>query len=118
MFARLRALERKLVRERTELAITEQADKLAGEWTDALDCDRPVPDALDFVHRIVRAGYRLTTFSSAIGYLDRCLGNRSPPESWRPGPETLALVPPHRLRRPVWVTYNVTKWHRKSTEYR
>ncbi len=80
MFARLRALEKKLVRARAELAVTREAEKLAEEWSDAFDNDRPVPDPLDFVQSVVRAGFRLSTFARAIGYLGRCLGTRFVPD--------------------------------------
>ncbi len=107
MYARLRALEKIFARELTELAVTEEAEKLADEWRDALENDRPVPDALDFVQRIVRSGFGLSTFARAIGYLDRCFGNRSPLD---PGRLLQTLLP--------WCTYPAHAWPQQAAENR
>ena len=72
MMARLRALERKLVRERADLAVTEHANKLAGEWSDAIDQDRTPPGALDFARDLTLNGFYLPTIPRAIRYLTEC----------------------------------------------
>ncbi len=57
----LRSLEKKLVVERTELAVVPLVHDLLSRWRDALSNDRPAPDVLDFVVRLIESGYCLTT---------------------------------------------------------
>ena len=83
MMARLRALERKLVHELAELAVTEHANKLANEWQDAVENDRTPPGALDFARDIVRAGFLLPTLPRAINYLAECYYGKSLPDPGR-----------------------------------
>ena len=67
----LRSLEKRLVVERTELAVVPLVHDLLSRWEDALGNDRPAPDVLDFVACLIRSGYCLTTGSKAFTYLDR-----------------------------------------------
>ena len=76
----LRTLEKKLVVERTELAVIPRVNDLLSDWEDALDEDRPTPDPLDFVTRLIRSGFCLTTGSRCFAYLDRCQRANSLPE--------------------------------------
>ena len=69
---RLRRLERKLVSERTEVAVRTHVDRLLDSWTRAVHQDRPTPDALDFVHGLLRDGVTTSTGPGAINYLDEC----------------------------------------------
>ncbi len=99
MMARVRALERKFVRERAELATMAQVNELAGQWSDALDEDRPTPDVLDFAHSIARAGFCLPFIPRAINYLDGCLRSKSLPDRGR----LLQMLLP-------WWTYPTHAW--------
>ena len=79
----LRSLEKKLVVERTEIAVVPLAHDLLSRWEDALTDDRPAPDVLDFVARLIRSGYCLTMGSKAFAYLDRCQRKGAlPDEGW------------------------------------
>ena len=57
----LRSLEKKLVAERTEIAVVPLVHDLLSRWEDALSDDHPAPDVLDFVAGLIRSGYCLTT---------------------------------------------------------
>ena len=83
MFARLRALERKLIHELAELAVTEQVEDLTGRWSDAIEEDRTPPGALDFARDVVRAGFPLPTLPRAINYLSECYYGKSLPDPRR-----------------------------------
>ncbi len=84
MFARLRALEKKLVRARAELAVTEHAIKLANEWEDAVENDRTPPGALDFARNLTLNGFYLpATLPRAINYLAKCYYGKTNPDPLR-----------------------------------
>ncbi len=99
MMSRLRALERKLIRELAELAVTERVNDLAGRWRDAIDEDRPTPGVLDFARDIVRAGFLLPTIPRAINYLAECYVGKSLPD---PGRLFRILLP--------WCNYSAHAW--------
>ena len=83
MIRLLRSLEKKLVVERTEIAVVPLVHDLLARWEDALSHDRPAPDILDFVVCLIRSGYCLTTGSKAFTYLDRCRRKGSLPDEGR-----------------------------------
>ena len=97
MFARLRALEKKLVRARAELAVTEHAIKLANEWEDAVENDRTPPGALDFARNLTLNGFDLpATLPRAINYLAKCYYSKTIPD-----PRRLIQILLPWLTRPV-----------------
>ena len=79
----LRSLEKKLVVERTEIAVVPLVHDLLSRWEDALTHDRPTPDLLDFVAGLIKSGYCLTTGSKAFTYLDECRWTSSLPDKGR-----------------------------------
>ncbi len=79
----LRSLEKKLVVERTELAVVPRVNDLLSDWKDGLSHDRPTPDPLDFVVRLVSSGFCLATGSKAFAYLDECRRGNSLPDKRR-----------------------------------
>ncbi len=83
MYARLRALERKLVHELYEIAVEEHADELADRWRDAVEHDRTPPGALDFVQGLIRDGFYLPKMSRAIEYLTGCYYDKTIPDPRR-----------------------------------
>ena len=83
MYARLRALERKLINELYELVVSEHVDALTDRWRDALDKDEPTPSGMDFGRDIVRDGFLLPTIPGAINYLAECFYNKSMPDPGR-----------------------------------
>jgi len=99
MYARLRALERKLVHELAELVVSEHVESLTDRWRDALDKDLPTPSGVDFGRDIGRAGFPLPTIPSAINYLAECFYNRSMPD---PGRLFRVLLP--------WCNYSAHAW--------
>ncbi len=79
----LRSLEKRLVVERTEIAVVPLVHDLLSRWEDAISHDRPAPDVLDFVVRLIESGYCLATGSRAFTYLDECRRKGSPPDEGR-----------------------------------
>ncbi len=83
MIRLLRSLEKKLVVERTEITVVPLVHDLLARWEDALSNDRPAPDVLDFVARLIRSGYCLATGSRAFTYLDECRRKGTLPDEGR-----------------------------------
>ena len=79
----LRSLEKRLVVERTEVCVVPRVNDLLSDWEDDLSHDRPTADPLDFVVRLVRSGFCLTTGSKAFAYLDECRRGKSLPDRRR-----------------------------------
>ena len=79
----LRSLEKKLVVERTELAVVPRVNDLLSRWEDAPSHDRPAPDPLDFVASLIRSGFCLTAGPKAFAYLDECRRGNSLPDRRR-----------------------------------
>ena len=79
----LRSLEKRLVVERTELAVVPLVHDLLSRCEDALSDDRPAPDVLDFVVGLIKSGFCLTTSSKAFTYLDECRRTSSLPDEGR-----------------------------------
>ena len=76
----IRSLEKRLVMERTEIAVLPLVDDLLSRWQDALSRHRPVPDALDFVAGLIKSSFCLTTAPKAFIYLDECRRTGSLPD--------------------------------------
>ncbi len=79
----LRSLEKRLVVERTEITVIPLVRDLLSRWEDAISGNRPAPDVLDFVVRLIRSGYCLATGSRAFTYLDECRRKGSLPGEGR-----------------------------------
>ncbi len=79
----LRSLEKRLVVERTELAVVPRVNDLLSDWEEGLSHNRPTPDPLDFVACLIRSGFCLATGSKAFAYLDRCQWKGSLPDRGR-----------------------------------
>ena len=83
MRARLRRLERRLARERTEVAVRPIVADFAQRWHEALRQDAHPPDVLELIDGLRRANVYLPSVPAAISYLDGCLQRRSPPDTHR-----------------------------------
>ena len=84
MRQRIRALERRLARQITELKVETVVEEFVDEYPDPDDPeneDVPPPDSLDIIERLTAARVFLPTFSHAIGYLDHCRIERIMPRS-------------------------------------
>ena len=75
----IRRLQRKLARPLAQVAIQRMSQELCDEWSCALFEKEPLPEAQPFFQRVVKAGYRLSTFTSASGYLNGCRNNEEAP---------------------------------------
>ena len=84
-FARVRALERKLVLERAEVIVPSIVETYVHEW-DPDDPDYP----LELAARIRRAGIVLPGYGNTLGYLDTCRRKNQTPN---PKHLTYALLP-------------------------
>ncbi len=97
----IRRLQRKLARPLAQVAIQRMSQELCDEWSCALIEKEPLPDAQPFIQRVVRAGYRLSTFTSVSRYLNGC---RNDGEAPLLKPLLRALLPwamPHELNLPA-----------------
>ena len=97
----IRRLQRKLARPLAQVAIQRMSQELCDEWSCALVEKEPLPDAQPFIQRVVKAGYRLSTFSSVSSYLNGCRNNGEAPLL---KPLLRALLPwamPHRFDLPA-----------------
>ncbi len=96
----IRRLQRKLARPLAQVAIQRMSQELCDEWSCALIEKEPLPDAQPFIQRVVKAGYRLSTFTSVSSYLNGCRNNGEAPLL---KPLLRALLPwaPHELNLPA-----------------
>ena len=79
--SRVRALHRKLVLARAQVILYRMAEEECLEWACAQDQGQTPPEPHDFIHRVVRAGFRLPSFTGVINYLNRCHTNNQPPDT-------------------------------------
>ena len=92
--ARVRSLRRRMARPYAQVMLQRQADDLCTQWAVAQADKQPTPSPQAFVRRVAAAGFRLSTFTGVVRYLERCAGLRQEP-SQEPTPELLlrALLP-------------------------
>ncbi len=79
--SRVRALHRKLVLARAQVILYRMAEEECLEWACAQDQGQTPPEPHDFIHRVVRAGFRLPSFTGVINYLNRCRPKDQPPDT-------------------------------------
>ena len=77
--AEIRRLQRILARPLAQLAIQRMSQELCDDWACAQAEKEPLPEAQPFIQEVVKAGYRLSTFSSASSYLNKCRNNGEVP---------------------------------------
>ena len=77
---RIRALERKLIREITELRAQPVVDNLLRGWEAALAHRSRLPDTHRFVRRLFAAGLSFLRCPPAVNYLDQCAVKRTLPD--------------------------------------
>ena len=77
--AEIRRLQRKLARPLAQVAIQRMSQEMCDDWEQAQSEKEPLPEAQPFIQRVVKAGYRLSTFSSASIYLNGCRNNGEVP---------------------------------------
>ena len=69
----VRALERRLVRERAEIGVAEVVNRLLRSWDEALDQGSSPPEPLALFKALAGAGFYLSARHRALQYLDQCL---------------------------------------------
>ena len=75
----IRRLQRKLARPLAQIAIQRMSQELCDEWSCSLFEKEPLPEAQPFIQRVVKAGYRLSTFTSVSRYLNGCRNDGEAP---------------------------------------
>ena len=83
MRQRIRFLERKLIKELTEIKVEPVVEQIVSEWPDLdenPDADlKDAPDGLELLARLTAACVFLPKMEGAINYLDQCRPNRTRP---------------------------------------
>ena len=72
MTARLRVLERRLVRQRAEIEVSAVVDDYLFRWDTARRLEQTPPGPFQFVGALLAAGYYLPTAAAATNYLEHC----------------------------------------------
>ena len=72
MTLHIRALERALICQRTQLRVTPAVHTFVGDWEQASEQAQPPPDALDLLRGVATAGVIPLTPRLVVGYLDQC----------------------------------------------
>ena len=85
--ARVRALQRKLVRELAAYRLDLPSRDLCHRWFVAQSDHKPLPEIQPFIRRVIDAGYRLLPLGAAGNYLHDCLRKGDAPD-----PEVLRNV--------------------------
>ena len=90
LWARVRALQRKLARELAAYRLGLLSRDLCHRWFVAQSDQKPLPDIQPFIRRVIDAGYRLLPLAAANNYLQDCRRKDTVPD-----PETLlsAILP-------------------------
>jgi hypothetical protein len=89
MMHRLRTIERQLACQRAQVTVMPIAETFVDAWEHALDQTIALPDELDLIHAVVKAGVPVLVATPLLSYLDACRKYRGIPE---PGRITLAIV--------------------------
>ena len=94
--AQLRALERKLVKERATLAVHDFVDKLAYRWPQITEAEPTITTVIDLVFELWDNDVGIPTLPVAISYLEECLRKREDPGPKVPHLHDGPLVRPPR----------------------
>ena len=84
LWARVRALQRKLACELAAYRLDLLSRDLCHRWFVAQSDQKPLPEIQSFIRRVIDAGYRLLPLAAANNYLRGCCRNDTAPD-----PETL-----------------------------
>ncbi len=79
----LRKLERRLVAQRAELAVSPPVRELVSRWSEALSQNRPTPDTLEYMSYLIGQKICRITVPFALHYLDACRGKGVLPDEER-----------------------------------
>ena len=98
LWARVRALQRKLARELAAYRLDLLSRDLCHRWFVAQSDQKPLPEIQPFIRRVIDAGYRLLPLAAANNYLQDCRRKDTVPE-----PEKLlnAILPSAGNIRPA-----------------
>ena len=72
LWARVRALQRKLARELAAYRLGLLSQDLCHSWFVAQSDQKPLPEIQSFISRVIDAGYRLLPLGAANNYLHDC----------------------------------------------
>ncbi len=93
--ARVRSLRRQMALPYAQLMIQRMSNEVCDQWAVARALKRTLPSPWEFVRKVAKAGFRLPTFTSAVGYLEACNERRNQP------------YPDHLLRLLLpWASYS------------
>ena len=81
--SRVRALRRKLVLARAQVVLYRMAEEECLRWDCAQDAGKTPPEPHAFILRVVKAGFRLPSFTEVIRYLNRCRSGDNPPDTFQ-----------------------------------
>ena len=79
LHSRVRSLRRKMAKPYAQLMIQRLSDEICDQWANAKGLKQALPSPQEFVRKVVKAGFRLPTFTGAVLYLEGCNGNRKQP---------------------------------------
>ena len=78
--AQIRALERKLVKERATIAVYNFVDKVVCRWPQIAEAEPTITTVIDFVSELWDDDVGIPTLPVAINYLEECLRERRDPD--------------------------------------
>ena len=80
--ARVRSLRRKMALPYAQLMIQlmiRMSDEICDQWANARGLKRPLPCPREFVRKVAKSGFFLSTFTGAVHYLERCNSSQEQP---------------------------------------
>ena len=80
LWARVRALQRKLARELAAYRLDLLSRDLCHRWFVAQSDQKPLPGIQPFINRVIDAGYRLLPLAAANNYLQDCRRKNTVPD--------------------------------------
>ena len=79
LHSRVRALRRKMAKPYAQIMIQRMSNEICDQWANAKALKQALPNPQEFVRKVVRAGFRLPTFTGALLYLEACNGRKDQP---------------------------------------
>ena len=80
LWARVRALQRKLARELAAYRLNLLSRDLCHRWFVAQSDQKPLPEIQPFIRLVIDAGYRLLPLAAANNYLQDCRRKNTTPD--------------------------------------
>lgn len=81
--ARVRSLRRKMALPYAQLMIQRMSEDICHQWAAARGLEQTLPCPREFVRKVAKSGFFLSTYTGAVRYLEECNSRQEHPLPWR-----------------------------------